>query len=144
MHELFINSDQITTPARGKLFRLCRDINYVAINSVTGFLLSSIVVVVVVFERPFVKGSPYAIGPLSVCHILAVCPVRNVGVLWPKGWTDQDEKRIKMKLGMLVGLVPGYIVRCGPRFPPPKGHSPPIFGLYLLGPNVSTDQNATW
>ena len=30
-------------------------------------------------------GSPYAIGPLSC---LSVC---DVGVLWPNGWTDQDE-----------------------------------------------------
>jgi len=59
--------------------------------------------------------------------VLAVCPVRNVGVLWPNGWTDQDEKRIKMKLGMLVGLGPGHIVRS------PKGAQPPNFRLTSVG-----------
>jgi len=37
-------------------------------------------------EFTFAKnGSPYAIRPLSV---LSVC---DVGVLWPNGWTGQDE-----------------------------------------------------
>jgi len=53
------------------------------------------------------KGSPYAIGALSIC------PVCNVGVLWPVGW-------IKMKLGMKVGLGPGHIVLDGDPAPPPK------------------------
>ena len=36
--------------------------------------------------------------------------------------------RIKMKLGMQVGLGPGHIVLGEDRAPPPlKGHSPPIF-----------------
>ena len=33
-----------------------------------------------------------------------------------------------MKLGMQVGLVPGHIVLGGDPAPPPKGHSPTIFG----------------
>jgi len=32
--------------------------------------------------------SPYAIGLLSACP---VCPVCDVGVLWPNGWMDQGE-----------------------------------------------------
>jgi len=28
---------------------------------------------------------------LSVCPVITVCPVCNVGVLWPNGWMDQDE-----------------------------------------------------
>jgi len=49
-----------------------------------------------------------------------------------------------MKLGMQVGLGPGYIVLDGdPAPPPPKGHSPhPIFGPYLLQPNGCMDQDA--
>jgi len=43
-----------------------------------------------VFGRPFVKRFAYAIGPSS-CLSCPVCTVCNVGVLWPNGWTDQDE-----------------------------------------------------
>jgi len=52
---------------------------------------------------------------------------------------------IKMKLGMQVGLGPGHIVLDeNPGPPPPKGHSSPIFGPYLLWPNGWMDQDATW
>jgi len=47
-----------------------------------------------VFGQPFVKRFAYAIGSLSVCLCVCLsvcCPVSNVGVLWPNGWTDQDE-----------------------------------------------------
>ena len=48
----------------------------------------------------------------------------------------QTVGRIKMKLGMQVGLGPGRIVLGGDPAPPPlKGHSPAIFGQYLLRPN---------
>ena len=51
------------------------------------------------------------------------CPVCNVGVLWPNGWTDHD-------LGMQVGLGPGHIVLDGdPR---------------ISWPNGWMDQDATW
>ena len=73
------------------------------------------------------NGSPYAIGPLSVC------PVCAVGVLWPNG------RMIKMKLGMVVGFGVGHIVLYGnPAHPPPKkkGRSPPIFGSCLLWPQM--------
>jgi len=54
------------------------------------------------------------------------------------GWT-------KMILGMQVALGPGHIVLDGdPAPPPPKGHSPPIFGPYLLRPNGCMDQDGTW
>jgi len=47
----------------------------------------------------------------------------------------QTVGRIKMKLGMQVRLGPGHIVLGGdPAHPPLKGHSPPIFGPYLLRP----------
>ena len=37
------------------------------------------------------NGLPCAIGPLSVLSVLSICPVCDVGVLWAKGWADQDE-----------------------------------------------------
>jgi len=50
-----------------------------------------------------------------------------------------------MKLGMQVGLGPGHIVLDeDPAPPPPKGHSPPIFGPYVLRPNGCMDQDVTW
>ena len=50
-----------------------------------------------------------------------------------------------MKLGLLVDLGPGHIVLDGDTAPhPQKGHSPPIFGPYLLLPNGSVDQDVTW
>ena len=53
--------------------------------------------------------------------------------------------RIKMTLGMQVGIDPGHIVLDGdPAPPPPKGHRPPIFGPYQLRPNGCIDQDATW
>ena len=53
--------------------------------------------------------------------------------------------RIQVKVGMQVGLGPGHIVLDGdPGRPPSKGHSPQIFGPYLLWPNGSMDQDATW
>ena len=43
---------------------------------------------------------------------------------------------IKMPLGVEVGLGSGHIVLDGdPALPPPKVHSPPIFGPCLLWPN---------
>jgi len=58
----------------------------------------------------------------------------------------QTVGRIKMKLGMQVGLGPGHSVLGGdPAPPPPKGHSPsPIFGPYLLRTNGCMDQDVTW
>ena len=88
------------------------------------------------------NGSPYAIRPSSVCPVLSVClSVFNVGVLWPKGWMDQDET---WHAGRPRPAWP-HCVRWGPSSPPPKGHSPhPIFGPYLLRPNGCMDQDATW
>jgi len=63
------------------------------------------------------KDSPYATGPRPVC------PVSNVGVLWPNGgW-------IKMPLGTEVGLGPGDIVLDGDAGSPTKmgTAAPPTF-----------------
>jgi len=64
----------------------------------------------------FTNGSPYAMGPLS-----SVCPVYDVGVLWPNGWMDQD--------ATWYGGKPRprpYCVRWGPASHG-KGHSSPHF-----------------
>jgi len=53
----------------------------------------------------------YDWGPIfALCYqtvVCPICPVCNVGVLWPNGWTDQD------KLGMRVGLGTGHILLDG-------------------------------
>jgi len=50
-----------------------------------------------------------------------------------------------VKLGTQVGLGPGHIVLDGdPATPTPKGHSPPIFGLYLLQQNGCMAGDVTW
>ena len=72
---------------------------------------------------------------LSVCLCLSIMLV----------YCGQTVGRIKMKLGMQVGLGPGHIVLGGDPAPPRlKGHSPPIFGLYMLRPNGCMDQDVTW
>jgi len=83
-----------------------------------------------IFGRPFVKRFALCywtivLSCLSVC--LSVCDVR---ALWPNGWTDQDET---WHAGRPRPWQ--HCVRWGPSSPPPKGHSPPIFGPCLLRPN---------
>ena len=52
----------------------------------------------------------------------------------------QTVGRIKMKLGMQVGLGPSHIALDGdPAPPPPKGAEPPIFGPCLLWPDGCMD-----
>ena len=83
--------------------------------------------------------SLYAIGPLSVCP---VCPACLFVTFVQCG---QTVGRIKTNIGTQVGLGPGHIVLDGDPAPPaPKGHSPPIFGPYLLRPNGCMDQDVTW
>jgi len=55
-----------------------------------------------------------------------------------------DRSRIKMPLGVEVGLDPGHIVLYGDRAPLKKGHSPSLFGPCLLWPNGWMDQDVTW
>jgi len=86
-----------------------------------------------IFGRPFVKRfALYALGPSSSLSVTLVYCGQTVG-------------RIKMKLGMRVGLGPGHIVLDGNPVPLPEtGTAPPIFGPYLLWPNGWMDQDATW
>jgi len=88
----------------------------------------------VFFWRPaiYVTSLCYCFMLLANKLMKINCPVCNVGVLWPNGWTDHD-------LGMQVGLGPGHIVLDGdPRISWPNGwmdqdavrlgpSSPPIF-----------------
>ena len=67
------------------------------------------------------------------------CPVCDVGVLWPSGWTDQDET---WHAGRPRAWP--HCFRWGPSSPSPKGAHPPIFGRYLLRPNNCTDRDVTW
>ena len=74
---------------------------------------------------------------LSDLSVLSVC---DVGVLWPNGWTNQDET---WHAGRPRPWP--HCVRWRPSSPSPKGEAePPIFGSYLLWPNGWMDQDATW
>ena len=80
---------------------------------------------------------------LSVClSVCLSCPVLSVTFVH----CGQTVGRIKVKLGVQIGLGPGHIVLDGdPALPPLKGHSPhPIFDPYLLRPNGCMDQDVTW
>jgi len=79
-----------------------------------------------------------------VLSCLSVCPLLSVMLVY----CGQMVARIKMKLSVQVGLVPGYIVLDGDPATPPqnRGQSSPIFSpcLCLLWPNGCMDQDATW
>ena len=67
------------------------------------------------------------------------CPVCDVGVLWPNGWTDPDET---WQAGR--SLPWPHCDRLRSRSPSLKEAQAPIFGPYLLWTNGSMDQDATW
>ena len=69
------------------------------------------------------NGSPYAIGPLSVC---LSCPVCDVRALWPNGWTDQDET---WHAGRPRPWP--HCVRWGPSSLCPKGAQSPQFSAHI-------------
>ena len=58
---------------------------------------------------------------LSVCLSCPVLSVSDVGVLWPNGWTDQDET---WHAGRSRPWP--HCVRWEPSSPPPKGHNSPF------------------
>ena len=83
------------------------------------------------------------VRPMLSVRCLSVLSVSLLSVTLV--YCGQTVERIKMKLGMQVGLGPGHIVLgVDPAPPPLKGHSPPIFGPYLLRPNGCMDQDVTW
>ena len=72
----------------------------------------------VVFRRPFVKQ-------FALCHptvVLSVCPVCDVGVLWPNGWMDEDETWHGGR-----SRPQSHCVRLGSSSPLPKGAQSPNF-----------------
>jgi len=84
---------------------------------------------------------------LSVCLSVLFCPVcLHVGLSVTLVYCGQTVGRIKMKLGIQVGLGAGHIVLDGHPAPLPQrgAEPPPILGPYLLRPNGCRDQDATW
>jgi len=86
----------------------------------------------VVFGRPFVKQ-------FALCYQTVVClsvsPVCDVGVLWPNGWTDQDETC------MQVGLGPGHIVLDGDPSPLPQRGTAPQFPAHVCCGDFVLDED---
>jgi len=71
------------------------------------------------------------------CPVLSVLSVTFVHC-------GQTVGRIKMKLGVQVGLGPGHIVLGEDSAPLPyRGTAPSNFGSYLLRPNGCMDQDVT-
>jgi len=105
-----------------------------------------------VFGRPFVKrfalwttfftstGSTMETNKHKTkCYRSVVLSVLSVCLSVTLVYCGQTVGRIKMKLGMQVGLGPGHTVLGGDPGPPP-----PIFGPYLWRPNDCMDQDVTW
>jgi len=89
------------------------------------------------FGRPFVQWFALSYQTTIVCPVLSDC---DAGVLWPNGWTDQDET---WHVGRLWPWP--HCVRWGPVPHALNGRSHhPIFGPYLLWPNGWMDQDAIW
>jgi len=78
------------------------------------------------------------VRPMLSARCLSVCPVCNVGVLWPNGWMDQD----KTWHGSRPRPRP-HCVRWG-HSSRQRGTASPIFGPYLLWPNGWMHQDTTW
>ena len=74
----------------------------------------------IVFGRPLVKRFALCYRTV-VCLSCLSCPVCNVGVLWPNGWTDPDET-------WHAGRPrPGHIVLDGDTGPLPQRDTAPNF-----------------
>jgi len=67
------------------------------------------------------------VRPMLSVRSLSVCPVLSVTFVH----CGQTVERIKMKLGMQVGLVPGHIVLDGDPAPLPKGAQSPQFSAHI-------------
>jgi len=73
------------------------------------------------FGRPFVKRFALCYQTVVCPVCLSVCPVMSGTLVY----CGQTVRRIKMKLGVQVGLGPGHIVLDGNPSPlPQKEHSP--------------------
>jgi len=73
------------------------------------------------------NDSPYPIRPLSVCPVLSLLSLCDVGVLWPNGWMDQDETRHAGRPRPWPQCV-----RWGPSSPK-KRHSPQFSAHFYYG-----------
>jgi len=91
----------------------CRTLHSTLLHSPTLFLTEMFTLF---FGQPFVNGSPYVIGPLSVLSVCLSCLVTLVYCRQMVGW-------IRMPLGMEVGLGPSDIVLDGDPAPPFRGGS---------------------
>jgi len=75
------------------------------------------------FGQPFVKQ-------IALCYQTVVLSVCDVGVLWPNGWTNQDETWHAGRPSPRP-----HCVRWRPSFPQKWGTAIPVFGPCLLWPN---------
>ena len=78
----------------------------------------------IVFGRPFVKR-------FALCYQTVVCPVCPSCLSVTFVHCGQTVGRIKMKLGMKVGLGPGHIVLYGDPAPPPQRGTAPQFSVHI-------------
>ena len=77
------------------------------------------IILAVIFERSFAKRFALCHRSVVCLSFPSVCPLCNVGVLWPNGWMDQDET---WHAGRPRPWP--HCVIWGPTSPQPKGHSP--------------------
>ena len=95
---------------------------------------------IAIFGRPFVKRLALFCQTIVCLSVLSVClSVCNVGALWPKGWTDQDET---WHAGRPRPWP--HCVGWGPRSPPQKGGGAPNFRPVSMRPDGCIDQDTSW
>ena len=136
------NATYTTRPGRLVLARL--------LNSYGNFPASWTTIIRLHFALPLTASAPtisyksYPVYSATVCKTVRpmlsdrcpVCPVCDVGVLWPNGWSDQDEP-------WHGGSAPATLCWIGTQLPPKEAHSL-IFGPCPLWPNGGMNQDATW
>jgi len=71
-------------------------------------------------DRPMLSDCCLSVLSCPVC--LSVCPLCNVGVLWPNVWMGQDETWPRPW---------PHCVRWGPSFPPKRGIASPQFSDHV-------------
>jgi len=76
------------------------------------------------FVRPFVKR--FVLCYQTVCLSGPVCPVGDVGVLWPNGWMDQDATWYRGR-----PRPKSYCVRWGPSSPTEWGTAAHCFSAHV-------------
>ena len=95
------------------------------------------------FRQPCAKRFALCYQTVRCLSVCLSCPVLScLSVTFVH--CGQTVGRIKMKLGMQVGIVPSHIVLDGDPAPLLQRAQPPIFGPYLLRPNGCMNQDVTW